>query len=91
MRVIISYDISNNKLRADFSKFIKKYGHSLQYSVYEIENGTCVLNNMLLEIDHLFKKRFSQADSIYIFKLSSGCEKIKYGYAANEDKPYLLF
>ena len=91
MRVIISYDISNNKLRTDFNKYITKYGHRLQYSVYEITNGTRVLNNMLLEIDILFNKRFSQSDSIYIFKLSEGCNIIKYGYAQNEEKSFLIF
>lgn len=91
MRVIISYDISNNKLRSDFNKFITKYGHRLQYSVYEVTNGTRVLNNMLLEIDTKFKKRFSQSDSIYIFKLSEGCDVIRYGYAINEEKKYLIF
>lgn len=91
MRVIISYDISNNKLRSDFNKFITKYGHRLQYSVYEVTNGTRVLNYMILEIDTKFKKRFSQSDSIYIFKLSEGCDVIRYGYAINEEKKYLIF
>lgn len=56
MKVIISYDIADNKLRADFNKFITKYGYRLQYSVYEITNGTRILNNMLLEMDAQFKK-----------------------------------
>lgn len=91
MKVIISYDIADNKLRADFNKFITKYGYRLQYSVYEITNGTRILNNMLLEMDAQFKKRFSQMDSIYIFKLSDGCDIIRYGYAENEKQKYLIF
>lgn len=90
MRVIISYDISNNKVRNDFHKFITKYGYRLQFSVYEIRNGTRILNNVLLEIDMLFRERFSQMDSVYIFKISDSCDVQKYGYAENEEKPYLI-
>ena len=90
MRVIISYDITNNKLRTKFNKFICQYAHRLQYSVYEMENGTKFLNNVLLDIDNIFKKKFSQEDSIYIFKLSEGCDIIRYGYAKNEEQDYFL-
>lgn len=90
MRVIISYDISNNKLRNDFHKFVTKYGYKLQYSVYEIRNGTKILNNMLTEIDFLFGNKFSQSDSIYIFKISDSCSVQRYGYAENEEKNYLV-
>lgn len=31
--VIISYDISDNKLRTKFNKYIRKFGGRLQYSV----------------------------------------------------------
>ena len=58
--------------------------------MYEITNGTRVLNNMLLEIEQTFKKRFSQTDSIYIFKLTEGCDTVRYGYAMNEEKQFLI-
>ena len=41
--IIISYDIADNKLRTKFSKFIKKYGHRIQYSVFEIDNSKTIL------------------------------------------------
>ena len=41
--IIISYDISNDKKRARFSRYIRKFGHMLQYSVYEIENSERIL------------------------------------------------
>lgn len=34
--IIVSYDISNDKVRSKFSKFLLEYGDRLQYSVYEI-------------------------------------------------------
>ena len=33
--IIISYDISDNKLRTKFAKYISKFGRRMQYSVFE--------------------------------------------------------
>ena len=41
--LIISYDISDDKLRAKFSKYLSKFGGRLQYSVFEIRNNEKVL------------------------------------------------
>ena len=88
--VIISYDISNDKKRARFNRYIKKFGHMLQYSVYEIDNSERVLNNIVADINNKWLKQFDQMDSVYIFKLSATCETLKYGYAVNEDKDLLI-
>ena len=84
--VLISYDISDDKLRTKFSKFLSKFGYRIQYSVFKIENSERMLSIITDEIDNKFSKKFSQSDSVYIFKLSSSCKVVKYGYAANEDK-----
>ena len=84
--VLVSYDISNDKLRTKFSKF----GYRLQYSVFKIENSEHILTNIVEEIVNNFSKKFSQSDSVYIFKLSSSCEVIKYGYAKNEDEDVMI-
>jgi len=34
--VIVSYDISDDKLRTKFSKYLSKFGHRLQYSVASV-------------------------------------------------------
>lgn len=88
--IIISYDISDNKKRTRFNKYIRKFGHMLQYSVYEIENSQRVLNNIVANINNKWIKQFDQTDSVYIFKMSSSCEIIKYGYAKNEDNDLLI-
>lgn len=88
--IIISYDISNDKKRAKFSKYIRKFGHMLQYSVYEIENSQKVLNNILADLNNKWIKQFDQTDSVYIFKMSTSCEIIKYGFAKNEDEDLLI-
>ena len=37
--LLISYDISNDKVRTKFAKYLSKYGFRLQYSVFEITNS----------------------------------------------------
>lgn len=88
--IIISYDISNDRKRAKFSKYIRKFGRMLQYSVYEIENSQKVLNNILADLNNKWIKQFDQTDSVYIFKMSASCEIIKYGFAKNEDEDLLI-
>lgn len=90
---IISYDFSNDKIRAKFSKFIQKFGRKIQYSVYEIRNSQRVLQNILSEIELVYKNKFEGSDSILIFQICEGDKrKIKrYGYAENEEKEVLIF
>ncbi len=88
--LIVSYDISDDKLRNKFSHFLLKFGYRIQYSVFKIENSERVLNIVASEIENRFSKRFSQSDSVYIFRLSASCKIIKYGYAKNEDENIII-
>lgn len=88
--IIISYDIVNDKKRARFNRYIRKFGHMLQYSVYEIENSERILNNIITDINNRWLKEFDQTDSVYVFKMSSSCQVEKYGYARNEDTELLI-
>jgi len=88
--LIISYDISNNKVRTKFSKYLKKYGRRLQYSVYEIENSDRILSILMAEIKNNFEKMFTNADSVFIFDMRH--KKIhRFGYAVNEESDLLIF
>ena len=90
---IIAYDFSNDKIRTKFSKFIQKFGRKIQYSVYEIRNSQRVLQNILSEIELVYKKKFEGADSVLIFQICEGDKKKikRYGYAENEEKEVLIF
>ena len=88
--IIVSYDIANDKLRTQFSKFLTKFGHRIQYSVYEIDNSDKILNNIMSQITHLFEKRFSQEDSVIIFVMSSSCKTYRFGYAKNEESDLMM-
>lgn len=83
--ILISYDISEDKLRTHFSKYLKRFGHRLQYSVFEIDNSVKILKNIVYDINNKFSKRFQQSDSVIIFIMNESCEIIKFGYAKNED------
>ncbi len=91
--IIISYDFSSNKTRTKFSKFIKKFGNKIQFSVYQIKNSKRLLDMILTEIDHTYKPIFENSDSILIFQLCEVCEKkiIRYGSASHEDKDVVYF
>ena len=89
LMVIISYDISDDKLRTKFSKYLSRFGHRLQYSVFEIDNSTRILNNIITDLKNKYEKAFSQSDSVIIFKMSSSCEIIRYGYAKNDEKDFI--
>ena len=88
--ITISYDISDDKKRAKFNRYIRKFGHMLQYSVYEIDNSERILNNIITDLNNKWLKQFNQTDSVYIFKLSNTCRVEKYGFAKNEDFDLLI-
>lgn len=88
--IIISYDISDDKLRTKFSKYLSKYGHRIQYSVFEIDNSEKILNNIMSDISNRYEKRFSQEDSVIIFILSNSCKTVRYGHAKNEEKDLIM-
>ncbi len=78
--IIIAYDISDNKVRTQFSKFLEKYGVRVQFSVFEVRNSKRLLDIVLNGIENKFKKRFESGDSIYIFRANHE-ETIRYGSA----------
>lgn len=88
--IILSYDIADDKLRTKFAKYITRFGHRLQYSVYEIDNSEHLLQNIIADIRNRFERLFSQKDSIIIFKLSAKCETIRFGYAKNDEKDIII-
>ena len=88
--ILISYDISDTKLRTKFSKYIKKYGHMVQYSVYEITNSANFLNKIELDLIKTWEPKFGQGGSVIIIKTSNTCNVLRFGYAKNEEKDTIL-
>ena len=88
--ILVSYDISNDKVRTKFAKFLSKFGFRLQYSVFEIHNSDAVLSNIENEIQNVYMKSFTEEDSVIIFNLSATCKKTCYGDAKNEETDVLV-
>jgi CRISPR-associated protein Cas2 len=88
--LIISYDISNDKLRTRFSKFLSKFGGRLQFSVFEIRNSDRVLENINTKIMAHYEPQFAQTDSVIIFNLSKQCTKTSFGYAKNDETDLII-
>jgi len=86
--LIVSYDISNDKLRTKFAKLLSEHGRRLQYSVFEIKHAERILNLLLVTIEKKFAKQFDITDSIVIFQVCEACRKkaIRYGYAVHEEE-----
>jgi len=90
--LIVSYDISNDKLRTKFSKLLEKHGRRLQYSVFEIKNSERILKLILTEIEKKFAPKFEIIDSILIFPINPNCTwKIyRYGFPVQEEKQLII-
>ncbi len=90
--LIVTYDIHDDKLRAKFSKLLKKFGRMLQYSVYEIKNSERILRILKTEIEFSFAPKFSWADSILIIPVSAALSDklIRYGQPAMEQEEILF-
>lgn len=87
--IIVSYDISDDKTRARFAKFLLEYGDRIQYSVYEIHNSERILNLVLEQVKHLFEKSFTGEDSVIIFKFNER-EVLRFGNAKHREKDLLI-
>lgn len=88
--LLVSYDISDNKVRTRFAKFLSRFGHRLQYSVFEIDNSDRFIDVISAEIENRFNKYFTEADSVIVFKMTNSCEIIRYGYAKNDEEEMII-
>lgn len=88
--IVVSYDISDDKMRTNFSKMLKKNGAiRLQYSVYEVSNTKRIVDNLVAKIE-AYAKHFTPDDSVILFDIASE-NLIKYGNAIHRDEPVVYF
>jgi CRISPR-associated protein Cas2 len=88
--LVVSYDISNDKLRTRFSKTLESSGGiRLQMSVFEFNNTNRILENLKIKIEADFSKKFKGGDSVFIFETDSA-KAIKYGNAIHRDKDLVI-
>ena len=91
--LLVSYDISDTKVRTKLAKFLNKFGRKLQYSVYGLRNSRRVLRNIQDEIELRYKKGLGGGDSVFIAPLCEACKSkiTRYGYARNDEKEVVIF
>ena len=88
--IIVSYDITDDKMRTNFSKMLKKNGDiRLQFSVYEISNTKRIVDNLIAKIES-YTKHFTADDSVILFDVDTD-KLTKYGNAIHRDKPIVYF
>ena len=87
---LVSYDISDDKLRTKFARDLSKYGFRLQYSLFQINNSEHLLDNFINILENKYSSKFSQSDSVLIIRLNPNCKIEKYVYAKNEDSDYFV-
>lgn len=88
--IIVSYDITDDKMRTNFSKMLKKNGAiRLQFSVYEISNTKRIVYNLIAKIE-AYTKHFTADDSVILFDVDTD-KLTKYGNAIHRDKPIVYF
>lgn len=89
--LVVSYDISDDKLRSKFSKMLEKNGAiRLQLSVYEINNTKRILDIVKIQIEQKFSKLFGGGDSILILDVNDAATT-KYGNAIHRDQEINYF
>lgn len=89
--LLVVYDIHSDKLRSQFSKFLKRFGRRVQYSVFEIKNSPRIIANIQTEIESNYNKKFTQGDSVLVFNIADNANIMRFGYPVNEETDLLLF
>lgn len=72
MHVLVSYDISRNKTRARFHKFLKEFGLNTQKSVFECDLDDQGIAWVLKEArQHLDPA----TDTLRLYRICAGCQR----------------
>jgi len=91
--LLVSYDITNNKVRTRLSKFLEKYGKRLQMSVFEIRNSKRILNLVVQEIQQAFARQLKDTDSIVIFQFNEIDKRniLRFGFNDSQNGEVVVF
>jgi CRISPR-associated protein Cas2 len=69
-RVIIAYDVTDDRRRYRFCKLLERYGERIQYSVFELYITQKELYKL---VDDLHQLMDSKADRLLVMRLCGGC------------------
>ena len=69
MRLAVTYDVSDNKVRTRVFKILESFGAWKQYSVFELE----ISNIQRLEMENEIKAEIQAGDKVRIYELCERC------------------
>ena len=78
MKVVITYDITNNKKRNKIASILESYGYRVNFSVFELDIKQNKLNNLIKKLKEYIKDN----DSIRIYHFTN--ETVKKSIELNE-------
>jgi len=81
MKILLTYDISNNRNRNKVATLLEGYGYRVNFSVFELDIKKYQLDLLLKEI----KPFYSKSDSIRIYVFSA--DTIEKSYELNKKQP----
>lgn len=73
LHFVISYDISNNRLRTQLARLLEGYGVRVQYSVFECRLEYERYQELLKKMKE-YSEKFEE-DSIRIYRICKNCEQ----------------
>ncbi|MDF1534738.1 MAG: CRISPR-associated endonuclease Cas2 [Methanosarcinaceae archaeon] len=71
MRLAVTYDISENRIRTRVFKILEKYGAWKQYSVFELE----IDEIQRLKLENEIKSQIEDDDKVRIYQFCDRCVK----------------
>lgn len=72
MIVLIAYDISSDRARAKFHKFLKEYGLNTQKSVFECDVDEQAIRDIKARAASLIDEN---SDSVRLYRICSSCAR----------------
>lgn len=72
MIVLVTYDISSDRSRTAFHKFLKEYGLNTQKSVFEFDVDEQAIRDIMARADSLIDE---DSDSVRIYRICASCTR----------------
>lgn len=73
MRIVVSYDISNDRRRRKVAQIMEGYGYRVQYSVFECDLDARKLRELQQRLRPLVSKK--AGESVRFYSLCAECRK----------------
>ena len=87
MKLLICYDIPENRIRNKVAKYLESVGHRVQYSVFMVAGDESRMQEIQHRLEHLTAR--SEAPTLLIAPLCQACTAKIWQYGHFKDEPAL--